>query len=430
MTADRDPAEALAAAVHANAAADVARLLEQYPELKSTLDAPMRHGPFGATPLLGAVNNRNREMIDVLLSAGADINQRSHWWAGGFGVLDSDHDLATFLIERGATVDAHAAARLGMLDRLRELVAANPEVVHARGGDGQTPLHFASSVEIAEYLLDRGADIDARDIDHESTPVQWMIRDRQVVARYLVERGCSTDLLIGAALGDAGLVQRHLDANPSSVTTTVSERDFPKRDPRSGGCIYLWTLGLNKTPQIVAHEFGHENVFRWLMERTPDELKLAIAAKMGDEPLFRGLLDAHPGLVQSLSDGGRRKLVDEAQDENAPAVRLMLDGGWPIGARGQHGATALHWAAFHGNVAMVRDLLRHGAPIDLKDDDFDGPPLRWAIYGSVHGWRCRTGDYAGTVEALLDAGAKAPVLNDALEASGPVREVLALRRHI
>ncbi len=72
-------------------------------------------------------------------------------------------------------------------------------MVHARGGDGQTPLHFASTVEIAEFLLAHGADMDALDVDHESTPAQYMLRvehvrhyprDRQDVARYLVSRGC------------------------------------------------------------------------------------------------------------------------------------------------------------------------------------------------------------------------------------------------
>ncbi len=60
--------------------------------------------------------------------------------------------LAAYAIERGAVVDVHAAARLGMMDRLRELISLDPSLVHARGGDGQTPLHFASSVEVAAYL--------------------------------------------------------------------------------------------------------------------------------------------------------------------------------------------------------------------------------------------------------------------------------------
>src|SRR5438093_1538682 len=112
-------------------------------------------------------------------------------------------------MQRGAVVDVHAAARLGMLPRLRELVSADPELVHARGGDGQTPLHFASTIAAAEFLLDHGADIDARDIDHESTPAQYMVQDRPDVLRYLIQRGCRTDIFMAAALGDAQLAARN-----------------------------------------------------------------------------------------------------------------------------------------------------------------------------------------------------------------------------
>jgi hypothetical protein len=177
-----EPIEQLAAAVHANDTWQVQQVLEQHPELRSRLDEPLPGGAFGATALLAAVNRRNRDMIDVLLGAGAGINARSHWWAGSFGVLDGDTELAPFLIDRGATVDVHAAARLGMLARIEALVSADPSLVHARGGDGQTPLHFASSIDIARYLLDHGADINARDVDHESTPAQYMVRDRQARA--------------------------------------------------------------------------------------------------------------------------------------------------------------------------------------------------------------------------------------------------------
>ena len=162
-------------------------------------------------------------MIDLMLEYGADINQRSNWWAGSFGVLDDcTPAFAPFLLERGAFVDAHAASRLGMIDRLRELVRASPALVHARGGDGQTPLHFASTVEIAQFLLESGADIDAVDIDHESTPVQWMVRDRQEVAKFLVSRNARTDILLATALGDVERVRHHLADNPHAVRVRVS----------------------------------------------------------------------------------------------------------------------------------------------------------------------------------------------------------------
>src|SRR2546427_9819567 len=128
-------------------------------------------------------------MLEVLLAAGADINAKSRWWAGGFGLLHgASPELAAYAIERGALIDVHAAARLGRLERLQELIAEEPALVNARGGDGQTPLHFASTIAIAAYLLDHGADLDARDVDHESTPAQYMGRDRQEVLRYLIQR--------------------------------------------------------------------------------------------------------------------------------------------------------------------------------------------------------------------------------------------------
>jgi ankyrin repeat protein len=423
-----DHFETLAALIKANNTAGAGALLARHPELHAMLDAPLPGYGFGGTALLAAVHCGNREMIDLLLRAGADINARSHWWAGSFGVLDDDRGLAPFLIDRGATVDVHAASRLGRQDRLQALIAADPTLVHSRGGDGQTPLHFASSIDIAGFLLDQGADIDARDLDHESTPAQWMVRDRQAVARYLVSRGCRTDLLMVAALGDLELVRRHLEADPESIRTSVSEKFFPKQDPRSGGSIYIWTLGQNKAAQVIAREFGHEDVYRFLMERSPDELKLALACEVGDESMFQALLASHPNLVRTFSEGERRKLADAAQSNTTTAVRLMLEAGWPVDVRGQHGGTPLHWAAWHGNAEMVREILRYRPPLEVgADEGYDGPPLGWAMHGSENGWHKETGDYAGTVEALLRAGAKAPELTEDLEASPAARE--ALRRH-
>jgi ankyrin repeat protein len=392
------------AAFDTDDATELRRLIARHPELKAMVNAPVL--PFDSPPINWV---RSRAMLDVLLEAGADINARSRWWAGGFGILDSvPPHLAAYAIERGATVTIHAAARLGMFDKLRAIIAADPSRANARGGDGQTPLHVASTLEIAEYLLDHGAEIDALDIDHEATPAQYLVRDHQDIVRMLIRRGCRTDILMAAAVGDVGLVRRHLDEDPDSVRTSVSEEWFPKRDPRAGGHIYIWKLGHNKTPHLVAREFGHDEAFRLLMDRSPTEVKLAQACLLGDEGTFRMLLDRHPDLIKSLADGERRKLVDAAQNNNLDAVKLMLRAGWPTGARGQHHATALHWAAFHGNSAMIRELLQYNPPLEDADNDFKSTPLYWAIYGSEHGWHRKTGDFVRSVQALCDAGAALP----------------------
>ncbi len=416
----RDPLELFKDAFHADDAVLFAKLLTRHPAIKARLNEPI--GPFDSPVIIYA---KSREMLDVLLAAGADLNAKSRWWAGGFGLLHgAPPELAAYAIERGAVVDVHAAARLGRMDRLRELLAADPSLVHARGGDGQTPLHFASTVEIAEFLLDHGADIDARDVDHESTPAQWMLGERQEVARFLVRRGCWTDLLLAAALGDADRVRRHLDADPSSISMRVADEFFPKINPRSGGTIYQWTLGADVSAHEAARKFGHLEVLRLLMERSPAELNLLAVALGGDGVAVKALLAAHPGLVAGLSASTQRHLAHAARNNNLAAVRLMLEAGWPVAAKGQHQGTALHWAAFHGNLEMVEAILLHRPPLDLLDADHKAPPIGWATFGSEHGWHRETGNYTGVVEALLRAGVKP---SQQLSGTEAVRQVLRRR---
>jgi hypothetical protein len=73
---------------------------------------------------------------------------------------------------------------------------------------------------------------------------------------------------------------------------------------------------------------------------------------------------------------------------------------------------------------MVRAILPFDPPLEATDADFNGTPLGWAVHGSEAGWYRQTGDYAGTVEALLAAGARLP---ERLGGAEAVREVL--RRH-
>jgi hypothetical protein len=377
-------------------------LLERYPSLKAKINDPVAH--FDA-PIITCA--RSPEMFDAILDAGADINAKSRWWAGGFGFLHSAApELARHAIQRGAEVDVHAAARLGMLERLRELIGANPELVQARGGDGQTPLHFAATIEIAEYLLDHRADIDARDVDHESTPVQYMLGDRMEIARHLVQRGCHTDILMAAALGDKSLVCKHLEADPRCIRMRVSNEYFPMIGGKSGGTIYQWTLGWYVSAHQVAKQFGHEEIFQLLMEHSAAELKLITACWLGDEALAPSLETSQRTL--HFSDDDRRQIAHAARNNNLVAVRLMLEAGSPVTARGQHNATPLHWAAWHGNAEMVSLILRHNPPLEDAANDFNATPLGWAIHGSENGWHRNTGDYPATVHSLLSAGARFP----------------------
>ncbi|HXJ76863.1 MAG TPA: ankyrin repeat domain-containing protein, partial [Candidatus Dormibacteraeota bacterium] len=164
-----------------------------------------------------------------------------------------------------------------------------------------------------------------------------------------------------------------------------------------------------------------EDVFRLLMDRSPEELKLAQACELGDEAIFNALLARYPDLTQRFTDEDRRKLAHAAQNNNTQAVRLMLAAGWPVSVTGRHGGTPLHWAAFHGNAEMAEIILRYNPPLELRDIDYDSTPIGWAIHGSENGWHRETGNYSATVEAILRAGAKVP---EKVRGTDAVKDVL------
>ena len=67
-------------AFHADDAARLRDMIERHPGVRALVNDPV--AAFDAPPI---VHVRSREMLDVLLDAGADINARSRWWAGAAG---------------------------------------------------------------------------------------------------------------------------------------------------------------------------------------------------------------------------------------------------------------------------------------------------------------------------------------------------------
>ena len=123
-----------------------------------------------------------------------------------------------------------------------------------------------------------------------------------------------------------------------------------------------------------------------LLQRTPEDLKLSLACELGDEAAFRAFLSKHPDAAKTLSEKDQRKLPDAAQTNNTEAVRLMLEAGWPVIPR-ERWSPALHWAGFHGNAEMARQILRFHPELELKSQEYAGSALAWTIFGSGNGWR-------------------------------------------
>jgi ankyrin repeat protein len=402
------------------------RLLTQHAEFRQLINAPVM--AFNSPPIVACANDVG--MVDVLLEFGANPNAKSEWWAGGFHPLHSATGTAAErLIAAGATIDACAAAHLDRRDELVRLIAADPQCVHERGGDGQTPLHFARSIETVDILLAAGADLNARDVDHRSSAAEWMLecaggRGRYALSRHLVERGAAADIFLCAALGLTTRAHDLVASDPSLLDLRTGQGAYGERPPSSFH-IYQWTIGANRSPLDVAAQFGHEETVAALLPFATPNQQFVFAAARRDESTARALLATHPALLASLAPGQQRALSDAAWNADVESVRLMLALGFDPRVRGHDSGTALHCAAWQGSAATVAALLEHRDAADLltiADAHYGATPLGWCCHGSLNGNRTR--DHAGVARLLLAAGAQ--IGADTTDASDAVLGVLSV----
>jgi len=349
------------------------------------------------------ISANNRQLLTMLIDAGADLNMKSDWENGPYTVLDrADEGAARYLLERGATLTPNVAARLGWFDELQALINADASLVHARGGDGQQPLHEAKTVAIADFLLDRGAEIDTRCIDHKTTPAQYALVERPEVCRRLLERGAAPDIFMAARFGDVELATRLLDADPACVAARIHEPGYAPVPPLH---TYCWTLGFGRSPHDVALAFGHRHVYDLLVARSTDRVRFINAALAADERTARAMLNDHPSLLTSLTRDDHSRLAIAIFHERVDGAEVMLRLGFDPTAPGVDGGTALHAACWVGSVRLVEQILALGrVSVEARDPTHQSTPLGWTAFGSVH--RCARGaDYVAVIDRLVAAGA-------------------------
>jgi ankyrin repeat protein len=338
-----------------------------------------------------------------------DLQAVSQWWSSGLHTRKVDPQIARTLVERGATLSIHAAAGLGLTDHLTRLLDADPTLIDAKGCDACTPLHFARDVATAQLLLERGARIDARDEDHESTPAQWLIGDAPEVARYLLDRGAAADIFTAAALGDRRLALRLIDADPACVAHRIGRLPhFPPLGHNGrGGTIYQWTLAFNSYPHQVALRKGHGELFELLYNRSDTTTRFLVSCVLARREEAAAIAARHPGIVSTLPPEDLELLPRYCWETNTnyDAVRLMLDVGFPITqTERSHGYSALHNAAWSGSADLVDLLISRGAPVDLRDPVFSSTPLGFAIYDCLFEKRHPEGEFGRVAKSLIDAG--------------------------
>lgn len=120
-------------------------------------------GAHRETPLHWAASCDDVPVLDALLDAGADIDAPGAVIGGGPPLADAtafkQWRAAHLLVERGARITLADAATLGLMDRMRPMAEAAPAPTQdALDGAFWSACHGGQR-DAAQYLLDRGADV-------------------------------------------------------------------------------------------------------------------------------------------------------------------------------------------------------------------------------------------------------------------------------
>lgn len=328
------------------------------------------------------------------------------------------------------------AAGRGDLAAVRGVADADPRLIDVigRGPDWEDrnvrPIHLAARrghTEVVRFLLDRGAVADGEGGRPPWTPAQLAaIHGHPGTAALLLERGAVEEIFTAAALGHVSRLAAFLEARPEAATT-----------PRENGMTPLHVAG---TPEVVdlliAHgadpdardtwrrrsplmtAMGKPEVARALAARL-GALDIFTASALGDVALAERLLAADPALANTATPAGghfwagRRPLHLAIPRGHAGMVKVLLAHGADPNAPDPEGGSALHIAAWHGQLDVIRTLVAAGARLEMGDAEWSATPRDWA-------------EYAKQTEAvkLLDALAAAAPPHRTEPQARPIRRVL------
>ena len=176
--------------------------LENVESLIAGADVNLRDKRSNTTALEHAVINGNREMVQLLLSRGADVNAKNSVGQTVLMMLDDEatSDLVWDLINAGAKVnDKDEGGETALIslasnnnpDALKALIEAGA-LVDARNDEGQTALMRAASENLINNvrpLVLAGSDLNARDKEGKTAYGYALEREHKVVLRFLRSHG-------------------------------------------------------------------------------------------------------------------------------------------------------------------------------------------------------------------------------------------------
>jgi cytohesin len=246
-------------------------------------------------------------------------------------------EIADFLRKRGGKHSSiFEAAKGGDLEGIKEFLAAGVDPDEKTGFTfGRTPLCVASTKEVAELLIAKGADVNTVVIN-SGTPLHYAVqRGYKEIAELLINKGA-----------DINFYKRGVSETPLNRANRYKQIKTAELLRKYGGKTRLW---------FKAEESIH------------------IAAKVGHIEAVKQHIAAGADVNVIGKFRKASPLYMAAYSYNAEATKFLLENGADIHQLDFENETALHTAAYHsyhgeGDVSVVALLVDHGSKINAISD--------------------------------------------------------------
>ena len=231
------------------------------------------------------------------------------------------------------TAEIHQAARQGELAKLKSLLDKTPGLLELKTEAGKTPLHFAvegGQADIVRYLLDKGADINARNVAGE-TPLHyaagWGFLD---VIALLIEKG-------------------------ADVKARSNEGDTPLH--------YVRFQAITPVAKILLDHGAEANA----RNKAGDSLLVAAFGRARRDLI--DLLFSRGAIIDNEGGEGMRLLTSAVEMGKTDLIDFLFSKGVRVKAEGELGNLLLHGAAAQGNQKIVDMIIGKGADLTMLSPD-------------------------------------------------------------
>jgi len=272
----------------------------------------------GCTPLHCAARYGHKEVAELLIAKGADINAKDTQGRTpiDLAINQGRKEMAKLLVSRGGDVSLHTAAYIGDLQRVQKLIDGGANV-DANDQKGQTALHYAAKsgqVAAAKLLIDNGADVNAG----EWTPLQEAAYHSREMVELLLAKGADINAgrwtpLHSAVYGHSDIVELLI-----AKGANVNARDGSGRTPlfyaqyqgRTKIVELLRKHGANedKTPESTSKNISPTNSGKHYVVLERGDVRAVI---VNNEPVDDEVLPGHRG-----GYSGAASLTHRQRDNN------------------------------------------------------------------------------------------------------------------